>query len=167
MSRQVYLALGTNLGNRLENLQAAQQELADVVRNLVCSPVYETPPWGVLDQPAFLNMVVTGEPGLNPMALLHFLKDLEKRLGRQPGVRYGPRLIDLDILFYADWIIDEPGLTIPHPRLAERAFVLAPLADLAPDLVHPVLQQTVSQLLSQVDRTGITLFVPQTLSPGD
>jgi 2-amino-4-hydroxy-6-hydroxymethyldihydropteridine diphosphokinase len=119
------------------------------------SSIYETPPWGVLDQPAFLNQVVKGKTYLKPEALLAALKRLEKHMGRQPTVRYGPRLIDLDILFFDDLVLEAPGLTIPHPGLAERAFVLAPLADLAPELIHPVLGKTVRELLEKVNCSDI------------
>jgi 2-amino-4-hydroxy-6-hydroxymethyldihydropteridine diphosphokinase len=155
---KVFLALGTNLGDRLENLHRAIEALAPTVKILARSPIYETPPWGVTDQPAFLNMALRGETLLPPTALLHFLKSLERQLGRIPSVRYGPRLIDLDILFYDDLVLDSDELTIPHPRLHERAFVLVPLADLAPDFVHPVLRKSVSTLLQQVDAGGIRLY---------
>ena len=118
-------------------MQAACSALAPSVQLLQASPVYETPPWGFLDQPAFLNQVLQAETGLPPLDLLAFLKDLETELGRQPNFRYGPRLIDMDILLYDDLVLSLPGLEIPHPRLAERAFVLVPLADLAPDLCYP------------------------------
>jgi len=151
----VTLALGTNLGDRSANLRAALAGLAPDVNVLAESPVYETPPWGLTDQPAFLNMVVRGATALAPRALLARLKALETELGRRPGIRWGPRLIDLDILFYDDLVLDEPGLVVPHPRLQERAFVLVPLADVAPGLVHPRLGKTVRELLAGVDTTGV------------
>ena len=156
MSHVVYLALGTNLGDRPSNLRAALSALPPQVRLVVSSPVYETPPWGLLDQPAFLNQVVKAETDLSPAELLAFLKRLETQLGRRATVRYGPRVIDLDILFYDDLALDTPELTVPHPRLVGRAFVLVPLADLAPDLLHPIEQKTVQQLLAEADSTGIT-----------
>jgi 2-amino-4-hydroxy-6-hydroxymethyldihydropteridine diphosphokinase len=155
---KVTLALGTNLGDRLDNLQVAIAALPPAVKVLKRSPVYETPPWGLTDQPAFLNMVLSGRTRLAPLKLLTFLKDLETRLGRQPSIRYGPRKIDIDILFYDDIVLDTPELTIPHPRLQERAFVLVPLADLAPRLVHPALGKTVRQLLAEVDTTGVKRY---------
>ena len=151
----VTLALGANLGDRPANLRAALAALSPSVVARQSSPIYETPPWGLTDQPAFLNMVLRGETDLEPAALLEHLKRLEIELGRAPSVRWGPRLIDMDILFYDDLVLDIPGLTIPHPRLHERAFVLVPLADIAPDLVHPVLGKPVRELLAAVDTTGV------------
>jgi 2-amino-4-hydroxy-6-hydroxymethyldihydropteridine diphosphokinase len=120
------------------------------------SKIYATPPWGYADQPAFLNMAVKAETNLAPADLLIYLKGLEARLGRTQTFRYGPRQIDIDILFYDDLILNTPELVIPHPHLHERAFVLVPLADLAPDLVHPVLHRTIRELLADSDRAGIT-----------
>jgi 2-amino-4-hydroxy-6-hydroxymethyldihydropteridine diphosphokinase len=156
-----YLALGSNLGDRPANLQAALAALPPAVTVLAASPVYETAPWGFSDQPAFLNQVVQASTDLDPLALLAHLKAIESLLGRTPTFRYGPRLIDLDILLYDDLVLETPAgcsssaLTIPHPHLHERAFVLVPLADLAPDLRHPLLNQTIRQLLETIDTTGI------------
>jgi 2-amino-4-hydroxy-6-hydroxymethyldihydropteridine diphosphokinase len=158
MQHIAYIALGTNLGDRSANLRAALEELPPDVRVLAESHVYETPPWGYTDQPAFLNMAVRTETDLEPEALLGYLKQLEARLGREPSFRNGPRRIDLDILFYDDLVLDEPGLSIPHPRLHERAFVLVPLADLAPDFRHPVLNQTVFELLAPLDVSEIQRY---------
>ena len=154
----VYLALGTNLGDRIANLRAALDALAPDVRIVSRSHVYETLAWGYTDQPAFLNMVIQGETALSPAALLARLKQLEASLGRTPSFRWGPRTIDIDILFYDQLILDGPELGIPHPRLQERAFVLVPLADIAPDLEHPALRKTVRQLLSEADASGIQRF---------
>ncbi len=151
----IYLALGTNLGKREANLRNAIAALAPPVRVIQESPIYETAPWGVEDQPHFLNMVVKAETELSPLALLQLLKSLETGLGRIPTFRYGPRLIDIDILFYNDLILETPELTIPHPRLQERAFVLVPLADVAPELVHPILKKTTTELVSALDATGV------------
>jgi 2-amino-4-hydroxy-6-hydroxymethyldihydropteridine diphosphokinase len=158
MSHLVYLALGSNLGDRLGNLCLAIQALPPLVGLLSASSVYETPPWGYLDQPAFLNQVIQARTDLSPLDLLDLLKRLEERLGRLPGIRYGPRLIDLDILLYDDLQLETPTLTVPHPRLAERAFVLAPLADLAPDLIPPGASLSVRQMLERLDRSGIELY---------
>jgi 2-amino-4-hydroxy-6-hydroxymethyldihydropteridine diphosphokinase len=154
----IYIALGTNLGNRSANLRAAIEALPPEVRVTRESPVYETPPWGVTEQPAFLNMAVEAETELDAPAVLAHLKRIETRLGRQPTYRYGPRTIDLDLLFYDDLVLDSPPLIVPHPRLHERAFVLVPLADLAPDLRHPIIGQTLGELLAAVNRSGIRLY---------
>jgi 2-amino-4-hydroxy-6-hydroxymethyldihydropteridine diphosphokinase len=154
-----FLALGANLGDREANLRNAIAALAPDLRMVRESPVYETAPWGFEDQPNFLNQVIEAETKLDPLNLLHFLKALETSLGRKATFRYGPRLIDLDILFYDDRIIELLGLTIPHPRLHERAFVLIPMADIAPDFVHPVMKKNIIQLLgdlSQEDAQNVT-----------
>lgn len=156
----LYLALGTNLGDRHANLQAAIAALPPAVGVLAQSAIYETPPWGLTSQPPFLNMVLRGRTSMPPERLLKHLKRLEIKLGRKPTVRWGPRRIDMDILFYDDLVVDNPQLTLPHPRLHERAFVLVPLADLAPDLVHPRLGKPVSQLLAAVDTTGVRRYEP-------
>ena len=156
----VHLALGTNLGDRAANLWAAVARLSPVVTGLVQSPVYLTQPWGITEQPEFLNMVLRGDTALPPTQLLKFLKGIETGLGRIPSARYGPRLIDLDILFYDDLVLELPNLSVPHPRLQERAFVLVPLADLAPEMVHPVLGKTVRELLALVDTSGVKRYEP-------
>lgn len=154
-SHSVYLALGSNLGDRAANLCRAVLSLPPAVRVEAESRLYETPPWGVTDQPAFFNLVLRGETNLEPLALLDALKQIERDLGRQPAVRFGPRLIDLDILFYDDLVMENTLLTLPHPSLPERAFVLVPLADLVPGLIHPVLGISVRELLQAVDSKGI------------
>lgn len=150
-----YLGLGTNLGDRLHNLQEAVRLLPLQVRPVAFSPIYETPPWGYLDQPPFLNQVIQADTELSPLQLLAHLKDVETRMGRQANFRYGPRLIDLDILLYDELIFEAPNLTIPHPRLHERGFILVPLADLAAQYRHPGLGVTIAQLLARVDTQGI------------
>ena len=142
----VYLALGSNLGDRAHNLRRALQALGERLALDAVSPCYETEPAYVLDQPRFYNLTCRATTTLAPLDLLHHLKELETRLGREPGLRFGPRVIDLDILFYDDLVLDIPELTLPHPRLQERAFVLVPLADIAPDLVHPTLGLPIAAL---------------------
>lgn len=155
-----YLGLGSNMGDRLLNLQTAISALEPEVHPLECSPVYETPPWGYLDQPNFLNQVVKAETDLSPGDLLIYLKKIEADLGRQETFLYGPRSIDLDIIFFDNAVIDSPPITIPHARMYDRGFVLLPLADLAPELKHPVLGISVLDLLSQVEIGEIEWFSP-------
>ena len=154
----IYIALGTNLGDRLANLRSAIESFAPELRVTRESTIYETPPWGFTDQPAFLNMVIEAETNLDPRALLVYLKKKEDELGRVKNFRNGPRLIDLDILFYDDLIMNEENLIIPHPRLHQRAFVLMPLADIAPELEHPLIEKTIIELLQDVDTSEITPF---------
>lgn len=155
MNETIYLALGSNLGDRAANLRQAIHALSPEVAVCQESSVYLTPPWGYQDQPSFLNQVIAAHTDLEPLPLLQTLKVIETEMGRHKTFRYGPRLIDLDILFYGQRVIDIEGLQIPHPRLAERAFVLIPLHEIAPDLIHPVLQLSISDLLAQVDAEGV------------
>jgi 2-amino-4-hydroxy-6-hydroxymethyldihydropteridine diphosphokinase len=158
MEHIVYLALGSNLGTRSANLKNAISNLTPQMNVKAKSNVYETAPWGYADQPNFLNQVVKAETYLEPEALLLHLKRLETVLGRVPNFENGPRLIDIDILFFDDLVLDSPVVQIPHPRLQERAFVLAPLADLAPSLVHPVLNKSVSALLANVNQSNVQVY---------
>lgn len=146
----VYFGLGSNLGDRDRNLKAALDSLAGIVRLTAISSVYDTAPLLVTDQPRFHNAVCAGRASLAPLDLLHRIKSMEHTLGRVGGVRFGPRLIDIDLLFYDQLVIETPELTLPHPRLAERAFVLAPLAEIAPDLLHPVLHVTAGVLAATI-----------------
>ena len=154
----VTLGLGTNLGDRPGNLRAAIAALPPAVIVLEQSYIYETLPWGVTDQPRFLNMVIKGKTSQRPQELLKNLKELEMHLGRVPSIHYGPRKIDIDILFYDNLIFNSAELTLPHPHLHERAFVLVPLADLTPEQIHPVFGKTIRQLLAEVDTTGVKRY---------
>lgn len=152
MTAIVFIGTGSNLGDRLNHISHAVNSLGKagvVVQN--CSPVYETPPWGFRNQPPFLNAVVQATTALRPRDLLARLQEFQREAGPPPEVRHGPRALDLDILFYENLILNEPGLVIPHPLAHRRWFVLKPLADLAPTLTHPVWAVTVSDLLLLVE----------------
>ena len=158
MDHIVYLALGSNIGNRLSNLKAAVLNLTPQMTVKQKSSVYETPPWGFTEQDAFLNQVVKVTTYLEPEPLLRHLKRMETALGRVPNFQNGPRVIDIDILFFDNTIINTPPLMIPHPRLHERAFVLVPFAEIEPDFIHPILQRPINKILEDVDRSEIKLF---------
>jgi 2-amino-4-hydroxy-6-hydroxymethyldihydropteridine diphosphokinase len=143
----VYLSLGSNIGDRDANLREAIAQLAPAARRLRVSPVYETAPVDYSDQDWFLNLVVEAETDLPPAGLLTHVAGIESALGRVRTTPKGPRTIDIDILFCGDEVVDTADLEIPHPRMAARRFVLAPLADLAPDLRHPVTGRTVLEML--------------------
>jgi len=143
-----YIGIGSNLGDRKENcLRAVRLLRENDINVLKESSLYETEPWGVKDQPRFINMVVMVETTKPPMELLKTLKSIESKMGRRPSKRWGPREIDLDILLYDDMIVDEEELKIPHPLLEKRDFVLVPLAEIAPNLIHPISRKTISELL--------------------
>ncbi|MCS7315837.1 MAG: 2-amino-4-hydroxy-6-hydroxymethyldihydropteridine diphosphokinase [Bryobacterales bacterium] len=146
--KRIYLSLGSNLGNRERLLEGALARLAAAgIRPLRVSPVYETEPLGRRTQPWFLNLVVEAETDLLPRVLLMRIRRIELELGRRRLAPKGPRPMDIDLLLYGDAIIRSPELTVPHPRMTERRFVLAPLADLAPELRHPVDGRPIRELL--------------------
>ena len=149
----VYLGLGSNLGNRQGNLGKALDLLAQRLRVEKISSVYETEPVGNINQPRFLNLVCQAYTRLAPTELLTLAKGIESKLGRTFNKPNTPRPIDIDILFYGEQVIETPELVIPHPRLTERAFVLIPLAEVAPDLVHPISGKTVKELLEAIRET--------------
>lgn len=146
----VYIGIGSNLGDRHKNCLRAVELLKQSGLSVTKqSSVHETEPWGITDQPAFLNMAVEIETVLLPIELLALLKKIEKDMGRQEAVRWGPRIIDLDILLYDDITLNTDALIIPHPLMHEREFVLRPLSELAEDLIHPVLGKKIGELLKE------------------
>lgn len=156
----IYLSLGSNLGDRSANLGRAIGALSAIgVRVLRRSSIYETEPVDFLGQPWFLNCVLEAETSLMPRQLLIELQAIERKLGSQKPIPRGPRIIDLDVLFYGSAVIHAVGMEIPHPRLAERRFVLVPLAELAPELRHPVLHVSAAELLAATrDRSVVRLW---------
>lgn len=158
--KRIYLSLGSNIGNRAENLRLAVERLGGPdVRVLHCSRIYETEPVDYVEQAWFLNQVVEAETVLFPMQLLSRTGRVERELGRtRTLVKKGPRTLDIDILFYAGVVMETPRLEIPHPRIAERRFVLAPLAELAPELRHPVTHRTVRQMLESAPAAAVRVW---------
>ena len=150
-SETVYLGLGSNLGERTDNLVNAIRKLSQKTKIEQTSSVYETEPVGYEDQPLFLNAVISLTTELEPLELLRFIKQIEVELGRRPDFRNAPRIMDIDILFYGDRILQSGELTIPHPRIAERAFVLVPLAEIAPEFIYPIATVKIDDLLAVAD----------------
>ncbi|WP_029552379.1 2-amino-4-hydroxy-6-hydroxymethyldihydropteridine diphosphokinase [Thermocrinis jamiesonii] len=146
-----FLGLGSNVGDRLNYILKALDHIENYGKILKCSTVYESQPWGVKDQPSFLNSVVMVETNLRPVELLHRVKKSEILLGRKDRGRWGPREIDIDILLYEDHIIMLSFLKIPHPHLLERDFVLIPLLEIAPHLIHPLYKTPLSQYVNKIE----------------
>lgn len=150
-----YLSIGSNIGDREKNCEEVITLLIKKnIKVIKRSSLYETEPWGVKEQPKFINMAVEVETHLGPEELLRNLKEIEKDLGRGESIRWGPRVIDLDILFYDNLIINTPELTIPHPAIIERGFVLKPLSEIAPDKEHPIFKKSIKNLLSECLRSS-------------
>ncbi|MBF0317965.1 MAG: 2-amino-4-hydroxy-6-hydroxymethyldihydropteridine diphosphokinase [Nitrospirae bacterium] len=153
---KVYIGIGSNLSDRHGNcLRAVEllQEGAIVVT--ARSGMHQTAAWGDMSQPDFINMCVEVETDLSPTELLNALKAIETHMGRTPTRRWGPRVIDLDILLYGGLVVQEEGLTIPHPHMHQRGFVLLPLQEIAPGVVHPILNKSIEELAAGVSETGI------------
>lgn len=150
MPEIAYLSLGANLGQRQEQLRAAMDRLAVLGRVIATSSLYETQPVGVPDQPWFLNCAVAVETDLSPERLLESTLAIERAMGRERTRKKGPRNIDIDIVLFDQRIVDSPRLMIPHPAMHQRRFVLAPLAEIAPQARHPVLKKTVGELLAEL-----------------
>jgi 2-amino-4-hydroxy-6-hydroxymethyldihydropteridine diphosphokinase len=160
VAKTVYLSLGSNIGDRVRQLQAALQQLAAPdLRILRTSPAYETEPVEFTAQRWFVNLVAEAETELFPLQLLSRIGRVERALGRVRTVPKGPRTIDIDILFYSRAIIRSDKLEIPHPRMAERRFVLAPMADLAPELRHPVTRKTIREMLDAAPKQAVRPIV--------
>jgi len=157
----VTLALGSNLGDRCANLYQALKEISAQVSIIKTSSLYETPPWGYIEQSVFLNQVISGKTTLNPLELLAFIKSIEQEMGRVKSFQNGPRLIDIDILLFGEQMINTVDLVIPHPRMLERGFVLLPLAEIEPELIIPGTRNTVSNYLQKVDQAGIFKIDPE------
>lgn len=167
------IALGSNIGDREGNLRRAIEIISRQMKLIKISSVYETEPMYYESQERFLNCVVAIETDLKPRALLERLQAIELGVGRRLTIRYGPRVIDLDVLFYGNEVVSEPGLEIPHPKIAERPFVLVPLNEIRPELVHPVLRKSASELLGSlrvdskqvVKRPGLLADLDSSSSP--
>ena len=154
-----YIGVGSNLGEPAQNIEKAKSLLVakSGIKLLQTSSLYETEPWGVKEQPRFVNAVWHIETTLTPSQLFMTLKEIENSLGRKKVLRYGPRVIDLDILLYDELIYQDVNLTIPHPKIPERSFVIFPLCEIAPDIIHPLYNVTIAALKSNLrDLLGIT-----------
>ena len=153
MDNIAYIGIGSNQGNKYENCVLAIDSICSYKENTLLkqSSFYRTEPWGYKEQDDFVNAVIKMETSLSPLNLLSILQSVERKLGKKKNGKWGPRTIDLDILFYNNQTLESPQLTIPHPLLHQRGFVLIPLKEIARHLIHPVLNQTVSQLLDRLN----------------
>ncbi|MGI8552335.1 MAG: 2-amino-4-hydroxy-6-hydroxymethyldihydropteridine diphosphokinase [Dehalococcoidia bacterium] len=163
----VYLGLGANAGNRLANLRSGLRRLSCTMIVERVSSLYETDPVGPIEQPPYFNAVCSARTDLEPHSLLQVVKQIEWSLGRRAGPVWGPRPLDIDILIYGDSRIDLPDLQVPHARLADRSFVLCPLAELAPDLLVPGIGRSVKALSAQIGAGGVRLLSPPGWEKGD
>ncbi len=150
----VFIGIGSNLGDRIRNCKKALMLLEEGGVIIRRSSLYETEPWGRREQGLFINCVAQMETGLGPWELLEFLQGIESKMGRDDSGMWGPRIIDLDILLYDDRIIPDESLTIPHPHLHRREFALAPLSEIAPDIIHPALKRSIADILSGLAGAG-------------
>lgn len=157
---RIFLGLGSNLGDRDAHLVEALARLEASVSVERVSSVYDTAPMLNTDQPRFHNLVCQATTDLDPLPLLRAVKAIEREMGREQGPRYGPRIIDIDILLYDQLVLQSSDLTVPHVRLPERAFVLAPLAEIAPTLAHPQLGVSIAELLQRVPENDVRLVGP-------
>jgi 2-amino-4-hydroxy-6-hydroxymethyldihydropteridine diphosphokinase len=147
---KAYLLIGGNIGDRIKNLRKTRGLIASVCGRIILeSSIFETSAWGKTDQPDFLNQALLVDTGLSPTALLEKILDIEQQLGRFRGEKFGPRIIDIDIMMYNDEIIDLPSLSVPHPHMQNRRFVMAPMAEIAPALIHPRLGKNMLELLEE------------------
>ncbi len=155
MPETIFIGLGSNLDQPKQNLHTAFAALSELdgISSPLLSPLYQTPPYGVLDQPDFINAVAKFQTTLAPRIILNSLLSIEEKMGRVRKEKWGARLIDLDLLFYGDQVVEEDGLKIPHPGIPERDFVLVPLTDIAPEWQHPTLKKSIRALLSELGDT--------------
>lgn len=159
---KVFLSLGSNMGQPEANLAKAIELLKDEFTRIInISQIYKTGAWGMIEQQDFLNQVILIETRLAPRELLNYILALEAKMGRERKLRYGPRVIDIDIIFYDDIIINESGLNIPHPLMHERNFVLIPMKEIAPDFIHPGFGKTIEELYTETrDELPVSIFEP-------
>ncbi len=157
----VYLAIGTNMGNRMVNIRSAIDQLKHQFSIVSTSSVYETPPWGFTEQQQFLNMALSIECNMHPVKLLIVLKKIETELGREKTFQWGPRLIDIDIIYYGEKIYELQNLNIPHKEMHKRGFVMVPISEIAPDFIHPIIRKKNRVICDGLDTEGIIKYHEQ------